>query len=473
MWDAEGIIVNIKNKYGSDSGNNSGQAHPYMSKMIRLVLPIAFQQFMLALVGASDAVMLGRLNQSSMSAVSLATQVTFVFNLFMAAFVIGENMYVAQYYGKRDYEQISRIVVLVLRISCFVAAIFCLAVFFFPENIMLFFTDDPELVTMGSEYLKAVGVSYLLSAVSQVYLTVMKNCGAVNMSSVISSAGVILNIMLNAILIFGLFGAPSMRITGAAFATVAATAIQVVWSIAYMAMARKKGNFHIQLSLSGFLSGTDRELMRRFWEKTGPVLLNELAWGGGFTMYSVVMGHLGSDAVAANGIANISKNLVICLCMGLGSAGGMIVGNELGAGRFEEAKTAGRVLVKASVLGGILSGALLLLLSPVITELVSLTPAAKEYLRGMLIISSYYIAGKSVNSMTIGGIFPAGGDSKFGLLCDTVTLWCITVPLGCVCAFVLKLPVMAVYFVLNLDEVVKLPAVYRHYKKYRWVRNIT
>lgn len=465
--------MRIKNKDDSDNGNNLTKMHPYIGKIIRLVAPIAFQQFMLALVGASDAVMLGRLNQDSMSAVSLATQVTFVFNLFMAAFIIGENMYVAQYYGKEDYVHIAKIVSLVLRISCLAAVVFLLATLIFPENIMLFFTNDLELVTMGSEYLKVVGISYLLSAVAQVYLTVMKNCGAVNMSTAISSTGVILNIVLNAIFIFGLFGVPSMEITGAALATVAATAIQVVWSIAYLMIAQKKGDFRIQLSLRGFRFGKDRELVRRFWEKTGPVLLNELAWGGGFTMYSVIMGHLGSDAVAANGIANISKNLVICLCMGLGSAGGIIVGNELGAGRFEEAKAAGRILVKASVLGGILSGVLLLLLSPVITELVSLTPEAKEYLQGMLIISSYYIAGKSVNSMTIGGIFPAGGDSKFGLLCDTVTLWCITVPLGCMCAFLLKLPVMAVYFVLNLDEVVKLPAVYRHYRKYKWVRNIT
>ena len=203
------------------------------------------------------------------------------------------------------------------------------------------------------------------------------------------------------------------------------------------------------------------------------MLLNELAWGCGFAMYSVIMGHLGSDAVAANSIANISKNLIICLCKGVGSAGSIIVGNELGAGRFEEAKAAGSTMVKASILCGVLSGALLLGLSPVITSLVSLTAEAKEYLTGMLFVCSYYIAGKSINCMTIAGIFPAGGDSRFGLFCDTVTLWCITVPLGLLCAFVWKLPVLAVYFVLNLDEVVKLPVVYRHYIKYNWVKNLT
>lgn len=129
--------------------------------------------------------------------------------------------------------------------------------------------------------------------------------------------------------------------------------------------------------------------------------------------------------------------------------------------------------MKAATLCGILTGLFLLALSPVIVNMVDLSPVAKEYLRGMLCMCSYYLVGKSINSMTIGGIFPAGGDSRFGLICDAVTLWCVTVPLGFLCAFVFKMPVLAVYFVLNLDEVVKLPAVYRHYKKYGWVKNIT
>lgn len=465
--------MDMKNMHRLANKTRPVQGSPYTGRIIRLALPIAFQQFMAALVGASDAVMLGRLNQSSMSAVSLATQVTFVFNLFMAAFVIGENMYVAQYYGKKDYNRISVAVSYVLRISCLAAVLFWLAVLFFPGTIMRFFTNNEELAAIGSEYLQIIGISYLLSAVAQVYLTVMKNCNAVNKSTVISSVGVVLNIVLNAVFIFGLFGVPAMRIKGAALATVIATAVQAVWSVAFVSAGFRKGAIPVSLSLRGILFGKDRELTKRFWEKTAPVLVNELVWGGGFTMYSVVMGHLGADAVAANSIANISKNLIVCLCMGLGSAGSIIVGNELGAGRFKEAKDVGHVLIKVSVIGGALTGLALVLSSPVITRLVHLTPAAKEYLQGMLIISSYYVAGKSINCMTIGGIFPAGGDSKFGMVCDAVTLWCITVPLGCLCAFLWKLPVMAVYFVLNLDEIVKLPAVYLHYKKFGWVKNIT
>ena len=434
-------------------------------KMFRLMLPMAFQQFMLALVGACDAVMLGKLNQDSMAAVSLASQVTFVFNLFMAAFIIGENMFVAQYFGKKDFAGISKVCSLVLRTSCITAVIFMVVSILSPQNIMRFFTNEANLIVLGSEYLRWVGASWFLSAVSQVYLTFMKNCGAVNLSTVISSTTVVLNIVLNAILIFGLAGFPAMGISGAALATVIATAVQTVWCTVYVTVRRRELKIHI--------FERDTELEKRFFHKTAPVLLNELAWGGGFTMYSVVMGHLGADAVAANSIANISKNLVVCFCYGLGGAGSIIVGNELGANRFEEAKSAGRTLIGASVLCGILTGLVLLAISPLIVRMVDLMPVAGEYLKWMLVMCSYYLAGKSINSMTIGGIFPAGGDSRFGLLCDAVTLWCITVPLGCLCAFVFKLPVLYVYFVLNLDEIVKLPVVFRHYRKYGWVKNIT
>lgn len=434
-------------------------------KMLKLVLPISFQQFMLALVGASDAVMLGKLNQDSMAAVSLASQVTFVFNLFMAAFMIGENMFTAQYYGKKDYGGISKIFSLVLGISCFITIPFLLGSLLFPDKIMYFFTNEPDLILMGSKYLRYVGISYLFSAISQVCLTVMKNCGAVNQSSFISSLTVLMNIILNAVLIFGLCGFPAMGIRGAALATVTATAIQMFFSVIHIKRNIKQLEVH--------LLKRNPDLEKQFRKKVTPVLLNELLWGGGFTMYSVILGHLGTDAVAANSIANISKNLVVCLCLGLGSGGSILIGNALGADHFEEAKRAGRILTKAALVCGILSGSLLLVLSPAIVSMMDLTQTAGNYLKGMLIISSYYLVGKSINCMTIGGIFPAGGDSKFGLLCDTVTLWCITIPLGCLCAFVFKLPVLIVYFVLNLDEIVKLPAVYFHYKKYCWVKNIT
>ena len=434
-------------------------------EIVRLALPIALQQFMTALVGACDAIMLGKLSQDAMSAVSLATQVTFVFNLFMFAFMAGENMFVAQYYGKGDYTGISQVFSLVTKICGCIAVVFLAGTLFFPEQLMRILTNEETLIVLGSEYLRVIGISYVFSGIAQIFLTIMKNCGAVNMSTLINGVMVILNIALNAVFIFGLSGFPKMGIKGAALATVLATVVQFLWSVGYVLCRIRAVKFSLR--------SCEKKLFGRFWQKTVPLLINNLAWGIGFSMYSVIMGHLGTDAVAANGIANISKNLVVCFCLGLGNAGSIIVGNRLGADRLQEAKEVGETLTKTAIIAGIVSGIVLIALSPFITKMVDLTPTARGYLQKMLLISSYYIAGKSVNCMTIGGIFAAGGDSKFGMLCDSVTLWCIIVPLGCICAFILKLPVMVVYFVLNLDEIIKLPVVYKHYKKYKWIKNLT
>ena len=417
-------------------------------EIVRLALPIALQQFMTALVGACDAIMLGKLSQDAMSAVSLATQVTFVFNLFMFAFMAGENMFVAQYYGKGDYTGISQVFSLVTKICGCIAVVFLAGTLFFPEQLMRILTNEETLIVLGSEYLRVIGISYVFSGIAQIFLAIMKNCGAVNMSTLINGVMVILNIALNAVFIFGLSGFPKMGIKGAALATVLATVVQFLWSVGYVLCRIRAVKFSLR--------SCEKKLFGRFWQKTVPLLINNLAWGIGFSMYSVIMGHLGTDAVAANGIANISKNLVVCFCLGLGNAGSIIVGNRLGADRLQEAKEVGETLTKTAIIAGIVSGLVLIALSPFITKMVDLTPIARGYLQKMLLISSYYIAGKSVNCMTIGGIFAAGGDSKFGMLCDSVTLWCIIVPLGCICAFILKLPV-----------------VYKHYKKYKWIKNLT
>lgn len=434
-------------------------------EIVRLALPIALQQFMTALVGACDAIMLGKLSQDAMSAVSLATQVTFVFNLFMFAFMAGENMFVAQYYGKGDYTGISQVFSLVTKICGCIAVVFLAGTLFFPEQLMRILTNEETLIVLGSEYLRVIGISYVFSGIAQTFLAIMKNCGAVNMSTLINGVMVILNIALNAVFIFGLSGFPKMGIKGAALATVLATVVQFLWSVGYVLCRIRAVKFSLR--------SCEKKLFGRFWQKAVPLLINNLAWGIGFSMYAVIMGHLETDAVAANGIANISKNLVVCFCLGLGNAGSIIVGNRLGADRLQEAKEVGGTLTRTAIIAGIVSGLVLMALSPFITKMVDLTPIARGYLQKMLLISSYYIAGKSVNCMTIGGIFAAGGDSKFGMLCDSVTLWCIIVPLGCICAFILKLPVMVVYFVLNLDEIIKLPVVYKHYKKYKWIKNLT
>lgn len=439
----------------------------FNKKLLSLVLPIAFQQFMLNLVSASDALMLGVIGQSELSAVSLAGQIQFVLSLFLAAMTIGTNIFAAQYWGKKDTESVEKVFAIAMRVTVPVSALFTLCTALFPTLIMRLFTTDAVLISVGAKYLRLVSPSYLFCGISQIYLCVMKNIGHAKMSTVISSVCVVFDAVLNAVLIFGLFGLPQMSITGAAVSTTIARFVEMCWCILFLPKAKT-----VNLR-SHFIWHPDKRLHKDFWKYTTPVLGNELVWGIGFTMYTVIMGHLNSDAVAANSIAGITKNVVICFCIGLGSGGGILVGNELGAGRLARAKEYGAKLCRASIISGFATGGVLLCVSPLILKFTNLSVAASEYLLSMLIMSSVYMVGKSVNVMTIAGIFCAGGDSKFGFLCDTVVMWCITVPLGLIAAFVLKLPVIVVYCIVNADELLKLPAVFRHYKKNLWVKDLT
>ncbi len=439
----------------------------FRDKILKLALPITAQQFMLALVSACDAFMLGGLNQSSLSAVSLASKITFVFNLVLTALTIGENMFVAQYYGKKDFDGLRSSAGLVLKYVLMVSGVFLLATLFVPGLLMRLFTKDTTLIAYGIKYLKLIGLSYVFSGVLQVLQGILKNCGYVGKCTMVSLVVVCANIVLNAIFIYGYLGFPRMEIAGAALATVIANGIGLVITTG---MLYSEKNLWIGMA---DIKCKSINITKKFWKHVYPVLFNEIVWGGGFTMYSVILGHLGSDAVAAHSIANITKNLLICVCTGFGYGGSIIIGNLLGEGNLSEARKSGNILCKIAVISGCLTGAAILLLTPVILHFTNLTDAADGYLKYMLLMSSYYVIGKSINSMTIGGIFPAGGDTKFGLKCDAVTMWCFAVPLGCIAAFVWKLPVLMVYFVLNLDELVKLPAIFKHYRQYKWLKNLT
>ncbi len=432
-----------------------------------LVLPITFQQFMLAAVSAADAIMLGALSQEALGAVSLATQVQFVFNLFLAAITIGLSMFAAQYWGKGDRVSVEKFLGIALRPTLLVSLLFFGASLFAPALLMRIFTPEATLISQGAEYLRWVSLSYLLCGASQVYLCIMKNCGQAGRSTLISSTAVVLNIILNALLIFGLCGLPALGIAGAALATVVARLVELVWTVYGMLQKER-----VKIRLDSILRPV-REFRRDFWKYTSPVLGNELVWGCGFSMYTVILGHLGTDAVAANAVANVVKNLIVCFCLGLCVGGGIMVGYELGQNNLEKARTYGAWLTRISVIWGVVSGLFLLAITPLVLKYSNLNAQANGYLRWMMVFCTIYMVGKSINCMTIAGIFCAGGDSRFGFFCDLITIWCITIPLGLLGAFVLDLPVVVVYLIVNSDELLKLPAVWWRYHKFHWLKNLT
>lgn len=439
----------------------------FYNKLITLSIPIALQSLMLALVAACDALMLGRVEQNEMTAVSLATQIQFVQNMFISAVTGAGAILGAQYWGKGDRHTMEEIFCLILRISGIVSLVFFIACELIPSLLMKIFSGDDLIIKTGSEYLRIAGWSYLITGISQCYLTMMKVTDRVKVSAFVSTCAVILNIIFNALLIFGMFGIPSMNSRGAAIATTLARIIELILAICLTA-----GKEHIHPMWNRIFRG-NKQLAKDFMKQCLPLMGGWLFWGVGFTSYTAIIGHIGTDAAAANSVASVVRDLICCICNGIGSAAGIIVGNELGAGKLDTGKAYGIKLKNISFVIGFLSTVLVLAVTPLVVNSVKLTDEARSYLTGMMIIMSVYMIGRCVNTITINGVLDGGGDTVFDMYSLVVCMWCIAIPLALLGAFVFHFHVLTVYAFTCLDEVGKIPWVMLRLRKYKWVKDLT
>ncbi len=439
----------------------------FYAKLRRLAAPIALQSLMLAAVAAGDALMLGSVAQNEMTAVSLATQIQFVQNMFIMAVTGAGSILGAQYWGRKDKNTLQSLFNMMLRWCGLISLFFFAACEFCPSALMRLFSHDDPIIEIGSAYLRIAGWSYLLTGISQCCLTTMKVTDHVTASAVISSSAVVSNIIFNAVFIFGIPGIPAMNARGAALATTLARILEL--GMCLIVSARKD---YVRPAWERFFE-KNRLLAADFGKQCLPLLGGGLLWGIGFTSYTAVMGHMGTDAAAANAVAAVVRDLICCVCNGVGSAAGIMVGNELGAGNLEKGKAYGIKLRNISYIIGFASTAVILALTPLVVHMVILTEEAQQYLTGMMMIMSVYMIGRCVNTVTINGVLDGGGDTVFDMYSLAVCMWGIAVPLAMLGAFVFHWPVLAVYACTCLDEVGKIPWVMHRFRKYKWVKDLT
>lgn len=332
---------------------------------------------------------------------------------------------------------------------------------------MRIFTNDRELVAIGASYLRCMSVCYLCWGITEVYLAVLRSIGRVMVSTTMNVLAFSLNIVLNAVFIFGLFGAPKLGATGVAIATSLSRFIELLACFGVSFFSKD-----IKLDFR-YLFSKNKALFGDFVRLSLPALGNDISWSVAFSMYSVILGHLGTDVVAANSFVIVVRNFGTILCFGMASAGGILLGNIIGENKLEEAREGAKKLMRLTVATGAIGGVIILAATPLVLRYASLSEQAMHYLRYMLLINTYYVMGAAVNTTLIAGVFRAGGDSRFGFICDTIDMWGYAVPLGFLAAFVFRLPVMWVYFLLCTDEFVKWPWVIKHYRSGKWLNNIT
>lgn len=453
-----------------ETGGFESQAerNSFYRKVFSLIMPMALQNLINVGVTATDIILLGRVGETALSGASLAGQIQFIMTLIFFGVTSGAAVLIAQYWGKNDTESIEKIMGIALKISTITGIIFMLSAWLFPEYLMRIYTSEPAVIAEGVKYLKIVGFSYLFNAVSMVYLNLVRSIERVIISTVIYAISLSVNFVIDVVLIFGYLGFEPMGVQGAAIGTFIARAVELAIMLYYAV----KINDTVKIRLKYCLK-MDPVLLKDFLTYALPVTINEMAWGIAFSMNAAIIGHLGSSAVAANSVAQVLRQLAMVVSFGISNAAAIMVGKAIGEAKKDKALLYAKKLRMLSVVCGVFGALLLLLIRPFVIRQMVLTPLAADYLHHMIWVMAFYLLLQSHNTLVIVGVLRGGGDTTYGLMADTLTMWCFSIPLGFLGAFVFDLDVKIVYIFLMSDELLKLPLCITRFRSQKWLRDVT
>lgn len=446
---------------------NINWKHFYKS-VLALVIPMALQNLINVGVTATDVVMLGTVGEKVLSGASLAGQVQFIMTLIFFGITSGATVLTAQYWGKGDTRTIEKILGMGLLFGMGTAIVFAIAALTIPSTLMSIYTSDPEVIAEGVKYLRIVGCSYIFMAFTQVYLYVMRSIERVVIATIVYLLSLINNVIVNATLIYGLFGFPELGIQGAAIGTLLSRMLEVVVVLFYahyknkVVKIRLHDMFHI-----------NKVLLKDYLVYSMPVVLNELMWGLGSSANTAIIGHLGSAAVAANSVAQVARQLAQVVVFGISNATAIYLGKTIGERKFEHAKAYAKRFTILSLLMGLGGAVVILISAPIANVTMELSAEAQNYLSFMFFVMSYFAVAQAVNTTLVVGTFRSGGDTKFGLVLDVGTMWGCSILLGAAAAFIFHCSVEVVYVILMSDEIIKLPFTIKRFLGYRWLNDVT
>ena len=424
-----------------------------------LAFPIMIQNLIGTLVNLADTVMLGYVSQTAMSASSLANQFTFILFCLYYGMATGTSVLCAQYWGKGDKKTIEKILGLAERISLISSFVFFIISFAMPATIMSIFTNSPDTIAAGSEYLRVISFSFVFMGFSQVFMSALRSIGKIMLPSITYIVSLCVNVICNATFIFGLFGLPKLGVTGVALGTVIARMVEVLICLIY---SLNSSDVRFRIKYFFAKSGI---LFRDFMKIASPAVINDVVWSFASSAFAAILGHIGDDMVAANAVAVMVVNIGAIACRGFANATTIIVSQELGQNNKL------KITITVSMIGCVI----ILAIRPLILDFYrdKLTETAIYYLGIFIIMTTWRLVGEGINTCLICGCFRGGGDSRFGMIVDSIFMWLVAVPLTFLAAYVFKLPPIWVYFIMTLDEFEKMPVVFIHYLRGKWLTNIT
>ncbi len=450
----------------------------FLGKALRIACPVAMQGMLNTIVNLVDTMMIGTLGATAIAAVGLANKYFFVFNLLVFGVVSGSGILAAQYWGNHDVKNIRKVLGLALTIALSGAACFMTAGLLSPVGVMRIFTESEASIVLGASYLAVAVLSYPFTAVTNVFVAMLRAVNQVKLPVITSCMAIIINIILNFLFIFPertmILGGISLVIPGlglgvigAALATLTAriAEVTVLVSVIYW----KKWPVAARISE---MFGYSKAFISQFFRTASPVILNEFMWGLGTTLYSLAYGRMGDDAVAAITIATTIQDIVVVLFQGLSAATAVILGNEMGAGKLKCAEKYAtyffilQFLVTAAGALAIIAG------RGIVIGWYRITPEVASDVSTLILIFAAYMPAKMFNYVNVVGVLRSGGDTKMCLFLDTSGVWCIGVPLAFLGGLVWKLSICQVYALVMLEEVYKMLLGYWRYRQKKWLKNL-
>jgi putative MATE family efflux protein len=439
----------------------------FFKSMLTLAIPIVLQNLILSSLNLVDNVMIGRLGEGAIASVGLANQYFFLLNLLLFGITSGSSIFTAQYWGNRDIANIRRVLGICIISGSVAAFIFTLGALFLPAQILSIFSKDKDVILLGSEYLRVIAFSYIITAISFAYSFTLRSTGQVKIPMLVSTVALGTNTILNYLLIYGNFGFPELGVRGAAIATLIARIVEIclVLFIVY------KGNNPIAASIGEMLD-LPAVFIKNFYKVTVPVILNESIWALGVTMYAVVYARMGTEVIASTNISSTIERITWVIFMGLGNACAVMIGNKIGEGNEKDAFIYAKRFIILGPSLAVLAGFLVYFNSQFILSVYNISPTVYEYASKNLLVFSVFLWAKVFNFTSVVGILRSGGDTKFCLLIDTGGVWLIGVPLVALGGLVWNLPVYWVYALVYVEELFKLVLGLPRILSKKWINNL-
>lgn len=443
------------------------QENNFFKTVCKIAIPVALQCMLQSSFSMIDQIMIGQLGSVSIAAIGLAGKFSSIFSVVVSAIAVVAGIMIAQYMGKQEKEEVDKSFSVNMVASVILALIFTILCLVSPKQIIRIYTQEDQICNVAASYLQIVALTFLPMAGATILSTMLRCMEKASLPLYASVVAAVINTVLNYILIFGKLGISAMGVEGAAIATVIAQIANFLFMLAAFILIYGKENQTFRFSLNLGNAG-----YKQYFMMLMPILITEFLWSLGENVYASIYGHMGTQACAAMTLTNPVQGLMIGALSGLSQAAGILIGKSLGKKEYDEAYRNSKKLVWYGLTGAIILSALLVILRYFYVDIYEVEDSVKESARAVLLAFAIISPVKVLNMILGGGIVRSGGKTKLIMWIDLTGTWIFGVPLGLLAAFVWGLSIPYVYFILSLEEVVRLAITVVVFKKKIWMQSL-